>query len=169
MVDEPTTWAPTQELQELGWREWVRLPELGLPDMRVKIDTGAKTSAIHAFEVATFERDGKPWVRFKIRPRKRKPNLMHTCEAEIIDRRYVKDSGGHQEERYVIKTEAVLGKHRWPIEMTLTDRDTMNFRMLLGRRAMTNRFVVNPAASFMQGLPQIECAQPLPNSKPTLD
>lgn len=109
----------------IGWREWVVLPELGVRNIKCKVDTGARTSSSHAFFVEELEGQGRRRVRFGVRPLQRRVDVEDICEADVIDRRRVTDSGGHPEMRYVIQTNIELGKHRWPIEMTLTDRDTM--------------------------------------------
>ena len=139
------------QLITVGWREWVQLPKLGLPVIKAKVDTGARTSCLHAFSVEPFEKSSKEWVRFGIHPNQDDNETEVFCEAEIIDKRMVTDSGGHKEERYVISTDLELAGQRWPIEVTLTNRDTMLFRMLIGRTAMGNWIVVQPSKSFLLG------------------
>jgi arsenate reductase (glutaredoxin) len=141
----------TGEKKLLGWREWVRLGSLGLPPIKAKIDTGARTSALHAFKVEPFLRDGRPWVRFSIHPRQSNPALVCTCEAPVIDRRRVTDSGGHRQMRYVIESDITLGDDTWTIELTLTSRKAMRFRLLLGRTALNGRFLVDPAIAYRTG------------------
>ena len=136
---------------EVGWREWVSLPDLGLAGIKAKVDTGARTSALHAHQVRTFRRKGERWVRFRIWPLQQTKAPELVCEARVLERRLVADSGGHRELRFVIQTRLVVGNLAYPIEMTITRRDTMLFRMLLGRTAMKGRIIVNPGRSFLTG------------------
>jgi len=140
------------QILTLGWREWVGLPDLGLPSLKAKVDTGARTSALHAFEIETFSEQGKPRVRFRIHPKQRDLDTVVTCVADIIDERSVTDSGGHSENRLIIETLMTIGPWSWPIEMTLTARDSMMFRMLLGRTAIKGLALVNPAMSYVVGM-----------------
>lgn len=135
----------------IGWREWVALPDLNLPALKAKVDTGARTSALHAFLIEPYNNDGVDMLRFMIHPIQLNDSLEVECHAPVFDFREVTDSGGHREMRYVIQSRLVIGNIEQTIEMTLTNRDTMRFRMLLGRRAMANRFVVDPGASYVNG------------------
>ena len=140
-----------EQLAGLGWREYIGLPELGISRVKAKIDTGARTSCIHAFTVEPFEKDGENWVRFGVHPNQKDTVTEQWCEAKVVDCRLVTDSGGHTEMRYVISSKLVIGEHTFDAELTLSNRDNMRFRMLLGRTAMRNRFVVDSGASYLQG------------------
>jgi len=144
----------SQTLPVLGWREWVALPELGIRRIKCKVDTGARSSALHAFYLEPFKSRGRQRIRFGIHPLQRRTDRECVCTADVLDQRIVSDSGGHREQRYVIETRVQLGDEDWPIEITLTDRDTMRFRMLLGRTAIKKKFVVNPASSYLMGKPK---------------
>jgi len=135
----------------IGWREWVGLPELGLNSIKAKVDTGARTSALHAFELDTFSENGVDRVNFKIHPVQRDSEKVVNCVADIVDERIVTDSGGHKEQRLIISTLLTIGRWSWPIEMTLTSRDNMMFRMLLGRTAIKGIAMVDPNRSYTTG------------------
>jgi len=135
----------------LGWREWLCLPELGLAAIKAKVDTGARTSTLHAFYVDPFRRGGAPWVRFGVHPLRGRTDVAVHSEAAVIDHRQVADSGGHREPRYVIRTPLRVAGQEWPIELTLTNRETMLFRMLLGRTAVAGRAIVDPDRSYLTG------------------
>lgn len=137
----------------LGWREWLALPTLGISRIKAKVDTGARTSTLHAFKLETFERSGQPWVRFHIHPEQGDSSPVHIGEAAIVDQRSVRDSGGHQELRYIIETDIQIGARLHRIEMTLTDRENMRFRMLLGRTAIRGHYLVDSAASYLSSPP----------------
>lgn len=137
-----------------GWREWVSLPDLGIARLKAKVDTGARTSAIHAFGVRAYIQDGRERVEFQVHPLQKNTTKVITCNADVLDKRMVSDSGGHRSERFVISTMLVIGEHAWTIEATLTARDDMLFRMLIGRTAMRNRALVNPAKSYLVGKKQ---------------
>ena len=143
----------TENTKVLGWREWVHLPELGLPLIKAKVDSGARTSCLHAFALEAFERDGAEWVKFSIHPIQKNTDEVIECTAPIADKRTVTDSGGHKEERFVIKTRIQIGEWKGDIEMTLTTRDDMMFRVLLGRTAIVSgKFSIDPALSYVQGI-----------------
>lgn len=132
----------------IGWREWVRLPHFGDALVKAKVDTGARTSTLHAYGIDELERDGAPWVRFRFHPVQRDEATEIEAQAPVVDRRHITPSNGRSELRYVVATEVVIDGEPLPIELTLTRRDEMGFRMLLGRRALRGRFLVDPRRSY---------------------
>ena len=144
----------------LGWREWVGLPDLGLPQIKAKVDTGARTSTLHAFQLRTYTEAGQLKVEFQIHPKQKDLDLVQICTANVIGEKVVSDSGGHKEQRLVIVTPLVLGAYSWPIEITLTSRDNMLFRMLLGRTAIDGLAVVDPSKSYLVGKRPRKIKQP---------
>lgn len=140
-----------EKVKIIGWREWVGLPELGIEKIKAKIDTGARTSTLHAFDLKFFKKKGKEWVTFKLHPKQRREDIVVQCVCELFDVRLVSDSGGHRAPRYIIKTPLVLGKETWPIEITLATRGSLRFRMLLGRSAIKGKYVVDCAQSYVMG------------------
>jgi len=139
------------QLLRVGWREWLALPELGVPAIKAKVDTGARSSCLHVVEMETFRQAGVEWVSFVVQPIRRRPQLAFTCSAPIIDWRLVTDSGGHSQPRIFIQTEVSLGERRWRCELNLARRDNMLFPMLLGRTALAGIARVDPGLSFAQG------------------
>lgn len=135
----------------VGWQEWCTLPKLHLPAIKAKIDTGAKTSALHAWEVNPFHRQGVLYVHFIVHPLQRNTHVTVHCTSAVVDQRTVMSSGGHKQHRYVIHTPIIVGDHAWEIEVTLTNRDAMFFRMLLGRDALKGQSIVDPQKSLCQG------------------
>ncbi len=138
----------------IGWREWLELPDLGIRKVKAKIDTGARSSSLHAFDVKTIERDGKQFARFKVHPLQRNSKKTVECEAEILEFRMVKSSTGHAQKRPVILTTVEALGDEWTIELTLANRDEMGFRMLLGREAVRGRFLVDAGNSYYSGQPK---------------
>ena len=135
----------------IGWREWVALPDLGVNKIKVKVDTGARTSALHAHKIEPEQRVDGLWVKFFVHPTQRTKANGILCEARVLERRTIRDSGGHEEERYLVESTVRLGTKTWPIEITLTSRDAMGFRMLLGRTAIRRRFLVDSGRSYLHG------------------
>lgn len=140
----------------IGWREWVSLPELGVSRIKCKVDTGARTSSLHAFEVRFSKRGAQEIVHFNVHPLQRNTKKVVACEATLIEWRQVTDSGGKRTLRPVIRTRLQIGEVIKEIEVTLTSRDDMGFRMLLGREAMRGSWVVDPARSYMIGKPKLK-------------
>jgi hypothetical protein len=140
---------PVEEQTILGWREWVALPELGIEKIKAKIDTGARTSALHAHFLEPYDKNGEPWIRFMVHPFQRNLEVDCECHAKVVDYRKVTDSGGHTEHRYVIHSTITLGETSFMTEFTLTNRETMQFRMLLGRNTLAEHYVVDSGKSFL--------------------
>ena len=132
----------------LGWREWASLPELGIDRIKVKVDTGAKNSALHAYNSSFISKNGEEWIHFDIHPDQNDDATIKSCMVRLIDRRWVTNSGGTRERRFVIETPIRIGDKEWPIIVTLSNRDEMGFRMLLGRSAIKGKYMVDPARSF---------------------
>ena len=139
------------EKKIVGWREWISIPGLHVSRIKAKLDTGARTSSLHAFDLETLEIKGKQWVKFKVHPYQRNDKIIRRCLAPIFDYRWVKSSSGHREKRFVILTELHIFDDHWPIELTLTNRDEMGFRMLLGRTAMHKHLIVDSSRSYCNG------------------
>jgi hypothetical protein len=135
----------------IGWREWLSLPELGIPGIKAKIDTGARSSALHTHDYEVFQRDDKDYVRFHLHPLVKKSAIELSCEAPLLGYRNVKDSGGHSQKRPFIRTRARVGEIEWEIDLSLTNRENMKFRMLLGRAALAQNFAVDPSSSYLVG------------------
>ncbi len=134
----------------VGWREWVALPDLGISHIKAKVDTGARSSCLHAFDVRVEVEGGQEWVYFVVHPLQGTTDTTVPVKARLLEYRVVRSSSGHAETRPVIETTAYLGERAWTIELTLTNRDQMGFRMLLGRSAISRRFWVDPSRSFLQ-------------------
>lgn len=132
----------------IGKEEWVGLPELGLPVIKARVDSGARTSSLHAFNIKTYTARGEQWVRFDVHPIQKTQKVSIHCRTRLVEFREVKSSSGHVEQRPVIQTTLRMGEQNWPIQLTLTNRDSMGYRMLLGREAMEGRVLVDPEISF---------------------
>ncbi|MEL6374114.1 MAG: RimK/LysX family protein [Pseudomonadota bacterium] len=135
----------------VGWREWIMFPTFDACLVKAKVDTGARTSAIHALDPELKQIDGRDHVAFHIQPDQHDESRRVSCVAPLVERRAITDSGGHTQERFVVRVTIELGAHAWPIELSLSDRDTMGFRMLLGRTAVRHRFLVAPGRSYLAG------------------
>lgn len=145
---------PARQVAQIGWREWVGLPRLKVARIKAKIDTGARTAALHAENIEAFERGGKPWVRFQIAGGEDQTD-WRSCEAQVADIRDIKNTSGVPEQRYVINTSLRLGTRRWSIEVSLANRAQMGFELILGRTSIRRRkLVVNPGRSFLAGEPK---------------
>lgn len=145
----------------LGWREWVSLPALGIGAIKAKIDTGARSSSLHAFDIKAIKLDGEHWVEFKVHPQQHQTSEFIHCRAPVKDYRQVTDSGGHRSMRYVIETSICIGDEEFLAEMTLADRSQMLFRMLLGRTAMKNRYIVDPSRSYCASKRPVKAISPI--------
>ncbi len=137
----------------VGWREWVGLPDIGDFRVKAKIDTGARTSAIHAWKIKPFEKDGEAWVRFELHPNQDDNTTRIPCEMPVLESRNIRSSNGQVQTRYVVATRLSIGPYAWPIELTLTRRDEMGFRMLIGRTALRPAALVDPTRSFLCSAP----------------
>lgn len=135
----------------VGWREWIALPDLGIGSIKAKVDTGARTSALHAFHIRTVDRDGRRIVKFQVHPHQKDDETVVECEGEFLERRTVRSSSGDESHRPVIRTRVAVAGRSWPIELTLTRRDAMGFRLLLGREALKSRCLVDPGGSYLTG------------------
>ncbi|MFP3979452.1 ATP-dependent zinc protease [Marinobacter sp. KMM 10035] len=146
---------PAENKISLGWREWAALPDLDINRIKAKVDSGARTSCLHTFRTEPYTQDGERRVRFWVHPVQNDMHQVVECDARVLDEREVTDSGGHTELRLVIETTLVIGGQSWPVEMTLTNRDSMRFRMLIGRTAMEGRSIIYPEASYLAGEPAL--------------
>jgi len=141
-------------LPTIGWREWVWLPDFGIEAIKVKVDTGARSSSLHAFDLHEFTREDEKWVRFKVHPVQRRRDVTVEIEARVLEYRSVRSSSGKATKRPVIVTKLKLLGITWPVELTLASRDKMGFRMLLGREAFRDRFLVDAGNSYFSGKPK---------------
>lgn len=137
------------DLHVVGWREWVSLPDLGISLIKAKVDTGARTSAIHAYDIESHRQRGRDVLTFKVHPLQRNQKKVVLCTAVLVDERMIRSSSGHTSLRPVIETTIKIGPLSWKIELTLTNRDEMGFRMLLGRQAVRDHLLVHGGKSFL--------------------
>jgi len=140
----------------LGWREWVTLPDLKIESIKAKVDTGARTSTLHAVNIEFLEKNNKTFVKFDVYPEQRSKEKLVKCEAPLLETRKIKSSVGNATKRPVVKTKICVGEFEWDIELTLVNRDIMGFRMLLGREAMRGHFLVDPGKSYVLGLGKVK-------------
>jgi hypothetical protein len=140
----------------IGACEWVALPTLGIHRLRARVDTGAKSCSLHATDIETFERDGNDWVRFRVHLGYPEPRRVQRCECLLVGTKTVRSTSGESEQRLTIRTEIVIGHSRWPVDITLSNRERMRYRMLLGRIAMKDHCLVYPARTFLQGQPRLD-------------
>ena len=142
-----------QPLQVIGWREWIKLPEFGIEHIKVKVDTGARSSSLHVLNLKYIQRDEQQWARFQVHPQQRYTRETINVEVPILEFRSVRSSSGKATVRPVVITPVEIFETQWPIELTLASRDEMGFRMLLGRQAIKNHFYVDPGRSYYNGRP----------------
>lgn len=143
----------------IGACEWVALPELGIRALRARVDTGARSCALHSSNFQTIKKDGEDWIKFHVHVGFERDHEVVMCQSRLVDVRRVRSTSGDIEERYTIKTPIVIGSCSWPVEITLTNREKMRYRMLLGRRAMKDHAIVYPARTFLQGKPDLSSMQ----------
>ena len=154
MIPGDTLWLVAKEQPTIGWREWVQLPDLGVEEIKAKVDTGADNSSLHAFNIERFTRGDVPMVRFEVHPRQKRKRPSIQCEAEVVGEKKVKNPGGRREVRPIIKTTMVVAGKKIEAKVNLTTRDEMTFRMLLGRRTVRKNFLVDPGRSYLGGRPE---------------
>jgi len=135
----------------IGWKEWCHLLELAIPPIKAKIDTGAKTSCLHAIDIEPYIHNAIDMVRFKVHPLQYRKDIVYRVDAPVIDKRLVSDSGAHKEMRYIIKSKTKIGDKEKIIELSLTNRINMSYRMLVGREALAGDFIVDSSSSFVLG------------------
>jgi hypothetical protein len=144
----------------VGWKEWVSLPDLNIPAIKAKVDTGARTSALHAFQISAVKKSSGHWVRYVVKPLRKNPEIEVPCESRLLERRDIKDSGGHVESRYVIETTVVMGAMTWSVALSLTNREDMLFRMLLGRTALSHNMIIYPHKKYLTGKAKLKTCYP---------
>jgi len=132
-----------------GWREWAELPDLNISKIKVKLDTGAKTSSLHAFDLSTFTNKGEEWLRFDVHPIQDNDTIRRTCVCPIVDHRWITSSSGHSQKRFIIQTTLKIGEYSSLVEISLAKRDEMGFRMLIGRNALKKKALIDPGRSFL--------------------